>query len=140
MSERVFKTSVRIYYEDTDFSGIVYHANYLKFFERGRSDALRACGVAHRDLLERDEPLVFAVRRMETTWRAPARIEDELEVCTVFQSVKGARLVMRQEIYRGDELLCEALVEAACMNKQGRPRRVDDEMLALLSGDKTSTS
>ncbi len=131
---RSFKTPVRIYYEDTDFSGIVYHANYLKFFERGRSDALRVSGVAHRDLLERDEPLVFAVRRMDTTWLTPARIEDELEVRTTFETIKGARMMLRQEIYRGEERLCDAAVEVVCMTKDGRPRRVPEDILGLLLG------
>ena len=71
-----FRLAVRIYYEDTDFSGVVYHAAYLKFFERGRTEALRACGIHHSELLERDDPLIFAVRKVGLEWRKPARIDD----------------------------------------------------------------
>ena len=80
-----FTIDIRVYYEDTDFSGIVYHANYLKFFERGRTDALRQCGVTHTDLLSREAPLAFAVRKMGIDWVAPARIDDMLRVETIFR-------------------------------------------------------
>ena len=71
---------VRIYYEDTDFTGVVYHANYLRYFERGRSDALRAAGVSHADLLEEERPTAFTVVRMEIDFRRPARIDDAREL------------------------------------------------------------
>lgn len=126
-----FVISVRIYYEDTDFSGVVYHAAYLKFFERGRTEALRACGVRHADLLRRDEPLAFAVRKMTTEWIAPARIDDLLEVRTRFREIRGARLLLDQEIRRAETLIARADVEAACMNLEGRPRRAPAELLSL---------
>lgn len=124
MSKSGHRLSIRIYYEDTDFSGVVYHAAYLKFFERGRTEALRECGVHHSELLNRPEPLAFAVRKMTTEWIAPARIDDLLEVRTRFLSVKGARMLLEQEIWRGETLLARADVEAACMNLDGRPRRL----------------
>ena len=129
----IFTHAVRIYYEDTDFSGVVYHAAYLKFFERGRTEALRASGVHHSELLERDEPLAFAVRKMTTEWVAPAKIDDVLEVRTRFTGAKGARMFLAQEIWRGETLIARAEVEAVCMSLAGRPRRLPDDVLASLT-------
>ena len=125
-------TIVRVYYEDTDFSGVVYHARYLHFFERGRTEALRSCGISHTELLARPEPLAFAVRKMTTEWVAPARIDDLLEVVTRFAEVKGARMRVNQEIRRAGALIARADVEAACMNLDGRPRRLPAEIAARL--------
>ncbi|MCB9955683.1 MAG: tol-pal system-associated acyl-CoA thioesterase [Caulobacterales bacterium] len=125
---------VRIYYEDTDFSGVVYHARYLHFFERGRTEALRACGVHHSEMLKREEPLAFAVRKMTTEWISPARIDDLLEVRTRFLDFKGARMLLSQEIHRGDALIARADVEAACMNLDGRPRRLPADLMARFGG------
>ncbi len=124
-----FLFPVRVYYEDTDFSGVVYHAAYLKFFERGRTEALRACGVSHTELLARDEPLAFAVRKMTTEWLIPARIDNLLEVRTAFVSVKGARMTLNQEIWRDEDLIARAEVEAACMSLSGRARRLPPDIL-----------
>ena len=129
-----FKLPVRIYYEDTDFSGVVYHAPYLHFFERGRTEALRACGVHHSEMLKREEPLAFAVRKMTTEWISPARIDDLLEVRTRFLDFKGARMLLSQEIHRGDALIARADVEAACMNLDGRPRRLPADLMARFGG------
>lgn len=133
MAPREFQISIRIYYEDTDFSGVVYHARYLHFFERGRTEALRACGVSHTALLGRDEPLAFAVRKMTTEWLSPARIDDLLEVKTRFVEVRGARMTLAQEITREGTLLAHADVEAACMNLAGRPRRLPPDIAARLA-------
>ncbi|MAW78850.1 MAG: tol-pal system-associated acyl-CoA thioesterase [Parvularcula sp.] len=129
-SDNVYRLPIRIYYEDTDFSGVVYHAAYLKFFERGRTEALRACGVHHSELLAREEPLAFAVRKMTTEWLIPAKIDDMLEVRTRFVSAKGARMMLSQEIWRDDVLLARAEVEAASMSLSGRPRRLPADILA----------
>lgn len=126
---------VRIYYEDTDFSGVVYHAAYLKFFERGRTEALRASGVHHTELLKRAEPLAFAVRKMTTEWVVPARIDDLLEVRTAFREIRGARMLLSQEIWRGGTVLARAEVEAVAMTLDGRPRRVPADIVALLAGE-----
>lgn len=131
--ETIYRLPIRIYYEDTDFSGVVYHAAYLKFFERGRTEALRACGVHHSELLARDEPLAFAVRKMTTEWLIPAKIDDVLEVRTRFVSAKGARMILAQEIWRGDALLARADVEAACMSVSGRPRRLPADVISRFS-------
>lgn len=129
---QTFVHPVRIYYEDTDFSGVVYHAAYLKFFERGRTEALRAAGVHHSEMLKREEPLAFAVRKMTTEWIVPARIDDLLEVRTSFEEVRGARMFLKQEIWRGETLLARADVEAACMNLEGKPRRLPADLARLL--------
>lgn len=122
--------TVRVYYEDTDFSGVVYHARYLHYLERARTEALRAKGVSHTDLLSRDEPLAFAVRSMSIDWHAPARIDDVLEVSTLFEPASGARMPMTQDIRKGDHLLLTARVLAVCMSLEGRPRRVPKDVLA----------
>jgi len=128
-----FTHAVRIYYEDTDFSGVVYHAAYLKFFERGRTETLRASGVHHSELLARDEPLAFVVRKMTTEWIAPAKIDDVLEVRTRFTGAKGARMFLAQEIWRDEALIARAEVEAACMSLTGRPRRLPADVAAVIA-------
>lgn len=132
MPKTEFAFSVRVYYEDTDFSGVVYHARYLHFFERGRTEALRACNISHTELLAREEPLAFAVRKMTTEWISPARIDDVLEVATRFVEVTGARLIIEQAIRREGALIARAEVEAACMNLDGRPSRLPREIVARL--------
>jgi len=114
---------VRVYYEDTDFTGVVYHGNYVRFFERGRSDFLRVAGVSHAQLLAREDPAAFTVVRMEIDFKRPARIDDGLVVRTLYDSVKGPRLFISQRILRGEELICAAKVEAACIDLAGRPRK-----------------
>lgn len=132
LTARGHRLRARVYYADTDFSGVVYHARYLEFFERGRSDFLRLCGVHHTDLAEgqHGEKLVWIVRRMEIDFRAPARIDDVLTVETTTEKVSGARIFMRQEIRRDSDTLVEARVEAAIISPEGRPRRFPKEWVA----------
>ena len=118
----------RVYYADTDFSGVVYHARYLEFLERGRSDFLRLAGVRHSELA--GDSIVWIVRRMEIDFRAPARMDDVLTIETRTEAISGARISMRQEIRRGDGLLVEAKVEAAIVGANGRPRRFPREWIA----------
>ncbi len=120
---REHRLPVRVYYEDTDFTGLVYHGNYVRYFERGRSDCLRLMGIGHAELLEGDEPLAFVVSRMDLRFLKPARIDDALVVRTLYQAVKGPRLIIEQAITRGEEVLCRAEVEAVCIHLDGRPRR-----------------
>lgn len=124
---------VRIYYEDTDFSGIVYHASYLRFLERGRTDFLRLMGIGHRELADgrHGEPLAFAVRAMTLEFLAPARIDDVVVVETAFRSVGGARLLLAQKIIAGDgpgggagRVLVEAEVTVVVISPEGKPRRL----------------
>ena len=114
---------IRVYYEDTDFTGLVYHGNYVRYFERGRSDFLRMAGVSHSDLLEVDSPTAFVVTRMEIDFRLPARIDDALLVNTTYDAFKGPRLFVTQRITRDGALIAEAVVEAACISLSGRPRK-----------------
>ena len=116
---------VRVYYEDTDASGIVYHANYLRFIERGRTELLRNLGLDHRSLLEAPEPIAYAVRKMTLSFERPARIDDLLVVETWVTSVTGARLMMSQKVLdQSDQLLFSAEVEIVCISPDGRPRRL----------------
>ncbi len=108
---------VRVYYEDTDFSGVVYHANYLRFMERARSNHLRLIGADQRALFEaaeRDTPgFAFVVRSMTIEFLKPARMDDVLDIVTEYEEVKGASILLRQQIRRGTELLVEAHVRVA---------------------------
>lgn len=117
---------VRVYFEDTDFSGVVYHANFLKFMERGRSDMLRLRGLSHKALIdgEHREPLAFAVRHIDVTYLKPARIDEVIEVETTVAQSTAARLVLEQKIRRGSETLVEALVTVVMVNAAGRARRI----------------
>lgn len=116
------RLTVRVYYEDTDLAGVVFYANYLRYYERGRSDALRDLGVDQTAL--KAAGIVFVVRRIEVDYLAPARFEDLLDVVTWVESLKGASAVMVQEIRRGEELLNRARVLVACMSLEGRPARL----------------
>lgn len=122
----------RVYYADTDFSGVVYHARYLEFFERGRSDFLRLAGVHHTELADgkHGEKLVWVVRRMEIDFRGSARIDDVLTIDTVTENVSGARIFMAQKLARNGEVLVEAKVEAAIVSENGRPRRFPKEWIS----------
>jgi acyl-CoA thioester hydrolase len=115
----------RVYYEDTDFSGLVYHARYLHFLERGRTDYLRCLGCEQSALLSADEEgLVFVVHRMEIDFKQPARMDDIVDILTLTEKAGGAKMVLSQEIRRGDSLLIAAKVVIAVINKHGRPRRL----------------
>ena len=125
LTEGGHRLSARVYYADTDFSGVVYHARYLEFLERGRSDYLRLCGVHHTELADgaHGEKIVWVVRRMEIDFRSSARMDDVLTIETRTAEISGARIVMAQRIRRGGDLLIEARVEAAIIGGNGRPRR-----------------
>jgi acyl-CoA thioester hydrolase len=114
---------VRVYYEDTDFTGVVYHANYVRYFERGRSDFLRALGIGHAQLLEGEAPMAFVIAEMRLQFVRPARIDDALVVRTTYDAVKGPRLMIAQAVERDGEALCRAEVTAVCIHLDGRPRR-----------------
>ncbi|ESX26183.1 MULTISPECIES: tol-pal system-associated acyl-CoA thioesterase [unclassified Mesorhizobium] len=132
LTEFGHRLMARVYYADTDFSGVVYHARYLEFFERGRSDYLRLAGVHHTELHEgkHGERIVWVVRRMEIDFRSPARMDDILTIDTSTQDISGARIVMAQQLKRGTEVLVEAKVEAAIIGENGRPKRFPKEWIA----------
>lgn len=127
---------VRVYYEDTDFSGAVYHANYLKFCERGRSDYLRLLGIEHAALLRGDwgrPGTGFVVRRMQIEFLRPAGIDDLLDVRSRFTALSGARMKLHQTVSRGDATLFDARLEIAMTGPDGRPVRVPDAVKARLT-------
>ncbi len=125
---------VRVYYEDTDFSGAVYHANYLKFCERGRSDCLRLLDIHHHEMHwhETEGRMGFVVRRMVCDFLKPARIDDLLEVETRFREMGGARMELEQKVMRGDETLFSAQVTVVLVNAAGRPKRFPRSMAQAL--------
>lgn len=126
----------RVYFEDTDFSGRVYHARYLHFMERGRSDYLRLLGIHHHALAE--EGLGFAVTRMEIEFLRPASIDDVLVIKTAFEETGGARIVLRQEIFRGDDRLIAAIVSVALIGAKGRAVRLPSNIIKALPRSHTS--
>ena len=124
---------VRVYYEDTDLAGIVYYANYLKYIERGRTEYVRARGIDQR-ILRDVSGVVFAVRRVEADYIAPARYDDELSVVTRVLKLTGARVVMHQSVLRGEQLLFEAVVTLVALTTEGRPARLPAELRQQIGG------
>ena len=124
----------RVYFEHTDFSGVVYHGRYLDFLEHGRSDYVRMLDVHHNALQDGlyGEPLAFAVYRMEIDFRAAARIDDVLTVTTQRGTLKGLRLAFDQTITRGDAVLLTARVTVVLVDPRGRPRRFPRALLDRL--------
>lgn len=115
---------LRIYHEDTDFTGLVYHGAYVRFMERARSDMLRLLAISQRALAEEGEAAGFVVRRMTLDYRRPARIEDVVEVKTVAIALKGASITLYQTVWRGEDYLVGALVQVALVTQDGRPLRL----------------
>lgn len=120
--------TLRVYYEDTDLAGVVYYANYLRFIERARTEWARGHGLDQGAL--REAGLVFAVRRIEADYLAPARFDDLLDVTCEPLAATGARVTLRQEVRRGPALLFAARVTLAAMGADGRPRRIPAAMRA----------
>lgn len=125
----IHRKEIRVYYEDTDMAGIVYYANYLRFIERARSDWVREVGIDQLGLKEAG--VVFAVRRVEAEYIAPARYDDVLEVRTTLASLSAAKMVMGQEVWRGDTLIFTATVVIVCIGSAGKPVRLPAECRLL---------
>jgi acyl-CoA thioester hydrolase len=129
---------VRVYYEDTDFSGIVYHANYLRFMERGRTNHLRLMGAEQQALFEQpameDSGFAFVVRSMHLDFLKPARMDDVLDVVTWPIAVKGASIMLAQEVRRGDNVLVKAEVRVAFISG-GRAQPIPKSIRALMKSD-----
>jgi acyl-CoA thioester hydrolase len=134
---------VRVYYEDTDFSGIVYHANYLRFMERGRTNYLRLIGADHRALFEATEKeapgFAFVVRAMQIEFLKPARMDDILEIVTEPEEVKGASVLLRQRVTRGDDVLVEAHVRVAFVSG-GRARPIPKPLRIAMKADQDAVA
>ena len=114
---------IRVYYEDTDFTGMDYHANYLRFFERGRSDFLRDAGVSHQNLLARETPAAFTLTNVEVDYKRAAKVDDLLTIRTRSLGVKGVRMFFEQTCLRGDEIIAEGRITAVMIHTDGRPMR-----------------
>jgi acyl-CoA thioester hydrolase len=134
LTDGVHVLPVRVYFEDTDFSGVVYHANYLRFMERGRSDFLRLLGIGHEalDAGGPGERLAFAVSQMRLEFVKPARIDELLEVHTRVGEITGARIVLTQEVRRGDTVLVSAIVTVALLSRSGKVQRLPADMRGRL--------
>ena len=130
---------IRVYYEDTDFSGVVYHASYLRFMERGRTNYLRLLGADQRALFEQAEQEVpgfaFVVRSMSVDFHKPARMDDVLDVITQTAEVKGASVTLHQQVTRGGAILVEAVVQVAFVS-DGRARPIPKALRAAMEADK----
>jgi len=133
--------AVRVYYEDTDFSGIVYHASYLRFMERGRTNYLRLIGADHRALFEQAEKeapgFAFVVRHMGIDFKKPAHMDDVLAIVTTPEEVKGASVTLNQKVMRGEDLIVEAHVQVAFVSG-GRARPIPKPLRIAMEADRQS--
>ncbi len=126
----IHRFTLRIYYEDTDLAGIVYYANYLKFIERARTEWVRELGIDQL-ALKRETGRVFAVRRIEADYLAPACFDDVIEVHSSPIAISSARITLRQEIFRSETRLFSALATLVCLDAKGRPQRLPQALSAL---------
>ena len=124
-----FHWPVRVYYEDTDAGGVVYHANYLKFFERARTEFLRRLGWNQQELLKK-EVCAFVVSELSIRYKRPAKLDDELDIRTQTKELRRASFVFDQRAYRGEELISAAQVKVVCIDpKSGLPCPIPNTML-----------
>jgi len=129
ISNKNYSWPVRVYYEDTDAGGVVFYANYLKFFERARTEMLRAMGY-EQDQLIADEGIIFVVRAVQVEFLIPARFNEQLQVSARVGQAKKASLIFEQQIKRGDEVLCEGSIRIACVDaKSMRPKAIPEKLL-----------
>ena len=122
--------ALTVYFEDTDTAGVVYYANYLKFMERARSDMLRAVGVDQAEMLRGDKSAYF-VTHVDIRYRRPARLAEDLRVVSTVEQVRASSVDIQQRVMRGPELLAEAYVTAAFLDREGRPRRQPREWVEI---------
>jgi acyl-CoA thioester hydrolase len=120
---------IRIYFEDTDFSGLVYHANYLRYMERARSDMLRCVGIGQRDAFAAGDG-VYAVTDLSIKYVRPARFDDAVLVISTVERLRAASVLIHQRVMRGDQLLSKADVTAAFLSPEGRPKRQPTDWIA----------
>ena len=124
--------ALTIYFEDTDTAGVVYYANYLKFMERARSDMLRAVGIDQRDMLSGDGSAYY-VAHVDIRYRRPARLGDDLQIVSSVEQVRASSVRIQQRVMRGAELLADASVTAAFLDREARPRRQPKEWVEKFS-------
>jgi len=130
------RLSVRVYFEDTDAGGILYHGSHMRFFERGRTEFLRDLGISQSNTADRkkDDALLFVVRKFTIEYAKPGLLDDLLTVETEILAVSGPRFTVAQRLKRGEDLLAKAEVEVVAIGGNGRPRRLPAEMAALIDG------
>jgi acyl-CoA thioester hydrolase len=119
---------IRVFYEDTDFTGIVYHANYLKFVERGRTNFLRLLGINHSELINSNELKYFVVYKMNSKFLGTSTIDDILEVRSILIGIEGVRLKIDQDIYKGEKKVFSANIELVLLDKNSKPMKFPDDM------------
>ena len=124
---------LRVYYEDTDLSGVIYHANYLRYMERGRTEFFRSAGISKIEGLEQDEPTAWAIRNAQIDFQRPGRMDDTLQVHTMLTGLSGARLLARQRIYADEIFLTDGRIEACIITLTGKPRRIPQGIRDLLT-------
>jgi acyl-CoA thioester hydrolase len=134
----VHRFPVRVYFEDTDLSGVVYHANYLRFMERARSDMLACVGIEQRAAFDSGEG-VYAIADLAMKFRAPARLGDALVVESRCTAVGGATATIHQRVMRGTDILTDATVVAAFLSPAGRPRRQPKAWVEIFEGLKSTS-
>jgi acyl-CoA thioester hydrolase len=134
MTIAAFRLAIRIYWEDTDAGGVVFYANYLKFFERARTEWLRAAGVQQQAL--RDETgAMFVVAEVQTSYLAPARLDDEIEVTVAVNELGAASMVLEQQAWRGGTLLATGRIRIGCVDGMTlRPRRIPAQVVTAIDG------
>ena len=126
-----FVYKFKIYYDDTDAGGLVYYANYLKFFERARSEAIYSLGFSNTDLKKKFK-IMFIVKSCNVEYKKPAKFEDNLEINSILTSLTKTSFVMKQTINRNDELITQANFHLVSVNEDGKPTKIPDEINALL--------
>ena len=135
MSLKTFYWPVRVYYEDTDAGGVVFYANYLKFFERARTEMLRALGFEQDDLIAKNG-IIFAVRSIEVDYLSPALFNEQILVSAEVVLAKKVSVTFEQAITRGDDVLCKSTVRIACLDaKNLRPKEIPENLLELLKNE-----
>jgi acyl-CoA thioester hydrolase len=124
---------ISIYYEDTDLSGVVYHANYLRYMERGRTEFFRLAGISKMAGLDQDEPTAWTLRSVQVDYHRPARLDDVIQVRSVLVGLSGARMKALQRITCGETLLVVGRIEACITTLTGKPRRLPQNVLQTLA-------
>ena len=135
MKTKKFIWPIRVYYEDTDAGGVVFYANYLKFFERARTEMLRAMGYEQDELIV-NEGVIFVVRSVQVDYLSPARFNELIQVSTEVTLAKKVSLTFEQLISRGDDVLCKGIIHIACLDaKTMRPKAIPENLLELLKNE-----
>ncbi len=138
ISMKPYKSFIRVYYEDTDFTGAVYHANYLKYFERARSDFLRELGTGHQKLLTYDPPRAFTIKSLTLDYFAIIKIESLIEICTLVTKLSTASITFHQEIIHKNQIMAQLDVCVVGINHEGKPYRFPKDLYHAIKSKLTN--